>query len=58
MIGPVFTKKIFEKGVSEKENHSGMGLWEIKQILMKNNNIKLITTNDDKYFKQQLEIYC
>lgn len=51
------TKKIFEKGVSEKENHSGMGLWEVKQILMKNNNIKLITTNDDKYFKQQLEIY-
>ena len=51
------TKKIFEKGVSEKENHSGMGLWEVKQILMKNNNIKLITTNDDTYFKQQLEIY-
>ena len=51
------TKKIFEIGVSEKENHSGMGLWEVKQILMKNNNIKLITTNDNKYFKQQLEIY-
>lgn len=53
----VDTKKIFEKGVSEKENHSGMGLWEVKQILIKNNNIKLITTNNDKYFKQQLEIY-
>lgn len=51
------TSKIFEKGVSEKKDHMGMGLWEVNQILMKNNNIKLITTNDDTYFKQQLEIY-
>ena len=53
----VDTSKIFEKGVSEKKDHMGMGLWEVRQILMQNNNIKLITTNNDKYFKQQLEIY-
>lgn len=49
--------KIFEKGVSEKNNHMGMGLWEVKQIVMNNNNINLIPTTDGKYFKQQLEIY-
>ena len=49
--------KIFEKGISEKENHQGMGLWEVKQILSKNNNINLITNKDENYFKQQLEIY-
>lgn len=51
------TKSIFEKGVSSKQNHSGIGLWEIKQIILKNNNIVLHTTVDEKYFKQQLEIY-
>ena len=49
--------KIFEKGVSEKNNHMGMGLWEVRQIVMNNNNINLIPTADGKYFKQQLEIY-
>lgn len=51
------TKKIFEKGVSEKKEHMGMGLWEVKQIINQNNNINLITSADEKYFKQQLEIY-
>ena len=49
--------KIFEKGISEKENHSGIGLWEVNQILKRNNNAKLITNNGDKYFEQTLEIY-
>ena len=49
--------KIFEKGISSKENHSGLGLWEIRQILKKHNNINLHTTKNDKYFTQQLEIY-
>lgn len=53
----VDTKKIFEKGVSEKKEHMGMGLWEVNQIVMKNNNINLITTNGSTFFKQQLEIY-
>ena len=51
------TAKIFEKGITEKENHSGIGLWEVNQILKRNNNAKLITNNGDKYFEQTLEIY-
>ena len=51
------TKAIFEKGITEKDNHYGMGLWEVKQILKRNNNVNLITENDDSYFKQCLEIY-
>ena len=50
--------QIFNKGVSGKENHTGLGLWEIRQILKKNNNVNLHTTKNDKYFSQQLEIYC
>lgn len=49
--------EIFNKGVSGKENHTGLGLWEIRQILKKNNNINLHTSKNDKYFSQQLEIY-
>ena len=49
--------EIFNKGVSSKDDHSGLGLWEIRQILKKNNNLNLHTTKDDKFFKQQLEIY-
>lgn len=48
---------IFNKGVSGKENHTGLGLWEIRQILKKNNNINLYTTKNEQYFSQQLEIY-
>ena len=49
--------KIFKKGISEKKNHSGIGLWEVSQILKRNNNIKLITDPNKKYFCQTLEIY-
>ena len=52
----VDTTKIFDKGVSGKENHSGIGLWEVKQIEKKFNNIVLRTSKDDKFFKQELEI--
>ena len=48
---------IFKKGVTGKANHTGLGLWEIRQILNKNNNINLYTTKDKQYFSQQLEIY-
>lgn len=50
-------EQIFNKGVSGKENHTGLGLWEIRQILNKNNNINLHTTKNEQYFSQQLEIY-
>ena len=53
----VDTNKIFEKGITEKKEHMGMGLWEVKQILNRNNNVNLITTKDNTYFKQTLEIY-
>ena len=51
------TSKIFEKGITEKANHIGMGLWEVNQILKRNNNVNLITKKDDIYFEQNLEIY-
>ena len=57
----VNTEKIFEKGYTsktdtDKKNH-GLGLFEIRKILKKNNNLNLFTTKDAKLFKQQLEIY-
>lgn len=51
------TEKIFEKKYSTKPGNSGLGLWEVRQILKKNNNLNLFTTKNDKFFKQQLEIY-
>ena len=53
----VDTEKIFEKGTSGKENHTGLGLWEVRRILKKNTNINLFTNKNDKFFIQQLEIY-
>ena len=53
----VDTSKIFEKGKTSKENHTGMGLWEVSQILKRHNNVVLNTTKDKKYFKQTLEIH-
>ena len=49
--------KIFEKGVTEKDNHTGLGLWEVRKIIKKNNNINLFTSKNEKFFSQQLEIY-
>lgn len=51
------TEKIFEKGISEKENHTGLGLWEVRKLVKKNNNVNIFTSKNDKYFIQQLEIY-
>lgn len=51
------TEKIFEKGISEKENHTGLGLWEVRKIIKKNNNVNLFTSKTDKFFSQQLELY-
>ena len=53
----VDTEKIFEKGVSGKEEHSGLGLWEVRKIVKKNKNTNLFTTKNEKFFVQQLEIY-
>ena len=51
------TEKIFEKGISGKENHTGLGLWEVRKLIKKNNNINQYTAKNDKFFSQQLEIY-
>ena len=53
----VDTEKIFEKGASGKENHTGLGLWEVRKILKKTNNANLFTSKTDTLFSQQLEIY-
>lgn len=51
--------RIFEKDFSTKSSktNSGLGLWEIRQILKKNNNLNLFTTKNEEYFVQQFEIY-
>lgn len=51
------TDKIFEKGYSTKEGNTGLGLWEIRQILKKNNNLNLFTTKNSEFFIQQFEIF-
>ena len=53
----VDTEKIFEKGISGKENHTGLGLWEVRKLVKKNKNVNLFTSKNDKFFSQQLEIY-
>ena len=51
------TEKIYEKGFSTKKGNTGLGLWEVRQILKKHNNLNLYTTKNDEYFSQQFEIY-
>lgn len=55
----VDTEKIFEKGISSKskETNSGLGLWKVRQILKRNNNLNLFTSKTSDMFKQQFEIY-
>lgn len=50
-------EKIFDKGFSSKERNTGLGLWKVRQILKRNNNLNLFTTKNDTFFKQQFEIY-
>lgn len=51
------TEKIYEKGYSTKEGNTGLGLWEIRQIMKKHNNLNLYTTKTEELFSQQFEIY-
>lgn len=52
----VDTEKIFEKDFSTKNRNSGIGLWEVKNIVDRNINVNLITSKDDKFFTQRLFI--
>lgn len=47
-------KTIFEKGVSSKKVKSGIGLWEVKEIITKHPNVTIYTQNDSDYFEQTL----
>lgn len=49
--------EIFDKGKTGKQNHSGLGLYEVRNYIKKANNLNLFTSKNDKYFIQQLEIY-
>ena len=51
--------RIFEKDFStkSKQTNSGLGLWEVRQILKKSNNLDLFTTKNEEFFRQQFEIY-
>lgn len=49
--------KIFDKGETSKENNTGLGLWKIREILKRNNNLNLFTNKTKDLFKQQFEIY-
>lgn len=53
----VDTEKIYEKGYSSKEHNTGIGLWEVREILKKNENLNLFTSKSEEFFSQQLEIY-
>ena len=51
--------KLFDKGYSFKKckkHEHGLGLWIVKRILLKHDNLNLYT-NIEEYFCQQLEIY-
>ena len=50
-------EKIFDKGESGKNQHSGIGLWEVKNYIKKSRNLDLYTSKNDKFFKQELSIY-
>lgn len=51
--------RINEKGYTTKTDKSkphGLGLWEVGQIIKKTKNANLITTKDNDYFIQRLEL--
>ena len=54
---PIDTNKIFEKNYSTKPKNTGLGLWKVKNILKKYNNVFLNTTVTDTSFRHQLKIY-
>lgn len=51
--------KINKKGYTTKSDNSkphGLGLWEVQQIIKKAKNVNLITSKDEEYFIQKLEL--
>lgn len=48
---------IFDKGVTSKPGNTCLGLWKVREILKKNENLNLFTTKNNEYFRQQFEMY-
>ena len=48
---------IFEKGISGKKEHSGIGLWEVKNYIKKNKKLDLFTNKNERFFIQELSVY-
>lgn len=51
------TNKIFEKNFSTKPKNTGLGLWKVKNILKKYDNVSLTTSVDNNFFRHQMRIY-
>lgn len=49
--------KIFSKGYSTKIKNTGLGLWEVKQILLKHSNLDLYTSKNGNIFSQEFTVY-
>lgn len=52
-------KKLYEKGYTtkqESDQRHGLGLWEVQKIINKNDNLRLATSIEGEFFKQQLNI--
>ena len=49
--------EIFKKGFSGKQNHSGIGLWEVRKYVRNSKNLDLFTTKNNTFFIQELTIY-
>ncbi|MBQ9267248.1 MAG: GHKL domain-containing protein [Clostridia bacterium] len=56
LLKDIDTEKIYEKDYSTKNRNSGIGLWEVRKIVERNDNVILNTDKDDKYFRQELYI--
>lgn len=52
----VDTEQIYEKDFSTKNRNSGIGLWEVRRIVNKFDNVTLTTSKNDDYFRQELYI--
>ncbi|MGN1012241.1 MAG: sensor histidine kinase [Clostridia bacterium] len=48
--------KIFNKGASSKKKKSGLGLWEVKNIISSTSNSKIYTNINDTTFSQTIVI--
>lgn len=52
----VDTEQIYEKDFSTKNRNSGIGLWEVRRIVNKFDNVTLTTSKSDDYFRQELYV--